>query len=261
MNLTSLEELKQAIKMTHDKSKKISFVVNEVGYSDIFLKPILNKILQIDSMGIDAFIVADINLMSILSHEFPYNKIKAKLFLSSVAPAFNPKAVEFYKQFNVKRIILPQHLYPAEYAQIKENIDIETEVFFFKTNYCRCIDGHCFYTYNNQIWKKKILLDVCDHISSIKKYTWDDKLCSRKENIKSYFNYYYPFGLNPYGAVYDYHKLGVDLLKLGNREVSSNEKKKCIRLTAYMVKLLEQQDMTRKKFVQKSRIKAASLFY
>lgn len=261
MNLRTLDELKESIQICHDNSKKIAFVINEVGYFDKFLKPILEKLQKIDKMGIDAFVVSDINLMNILKNTSPYNRIKAKKYLSSIAPVFNMETFNFYKNFGISRIVLPQHLYPIEFAQLKNKISIETEVFFFKTNYCRCIDGNCFYTYNYQIWKDKMHLDACDHVWGLTKFDLQHKKGSLKDNIAASILYEYPFGLNPYGAVYDFYKLGVNVIKLGNREQPFSIKKKCLKLTKFMLNKLADETMTRSKFISLCRLKSLSMFY
>jgi collagenase-like PrtC family protease len=243
MNLDGLDELKEAANIAHNNSIKLSLVVNEVGYSDLFLKKILDKIMKAKSLGADAFVVADIGLLKILQDK------GIEAILSSVAPAFNSYAVDFYKQFGIKRIMLSQHLYPAELAKMMP-LGIETEVFFFKINYCRCIDGHCFYTYNNQIWNKKIPMDACDHISKMVKY----KDGNSRTSILSFFRYNFPAGLDAFGAVYDFANMGVDFLKLGNREHSFSKKRRILRFAKYMVKQLDK-GIERREFVRKCRMR------
>lgn len=255
MNLGSLEELENAIKTVHKKNAKISLVINEVGSFQSSLSGFVEKMKRIDSMGIDSFILSDIVLIEMLSKLRNDFELRARLTLSSVFPCLNTPTAQYVKRKGISRIVFPQHLYPEELRIIKGNVDIEAEVFFFGTNYCRNIDGFCFYTYNRHLWKGEIPLDACEKISCAEMHYAGKK---SKWAAKKIFNS--PLHQDMFGAVYDYYKSGADVLKLGNREAPTKQKLKVIRLARYMADLLKE-NKSRTCFVGKAKMRSLALLY
>lgn len=245
-NISGIKELRKAIILAHRHGSKISIAINEVGYNKETLKSSLEFIDNASSLGADSFIVSDIGLMDIISR-YPKQKLNANLTLSSVVPCFNPESVNFFRKFGIKRIILSQHLFPAEAGFLK-NLGLETEVFFLKSNYCRNIDGFCFYEYNNHMWSQEMPMEPCNHVTSALK--------NSRLDPGALFRYHFPPGLDPYGAVYDYYQQGVDYLKLGSRESGFEEKKKYFLVAKAILKLLKK-EKNRRKFILKSRLIAA----
>lgn len=255
MSLENLEELHKAVKIAHQNNKKISLVVNEVGCIYTSLKDFLKKLKKIESLGVDNFVVSDIVLIEALRRAKGNLKINANLTLSSVLPCFNTRTAQYVKKRGISRIVTPQHLYPGELKKIKQNTTIETEVFFYGTNYCRNIDGFCFYTYNKQLWKGEIPLDACDKIANAKMFT---KNKAHKWKAKSVFHN--PIHQDMFGAVYDYYHAGAEFLKLGNREATISSKRKSIRMAKHMTNKIKT-NHSRKEFVNSCRLKALQLLY
>ncbi|MGM5481837.1 MAG: peptidase U32 family protein [Nanobdellota archaeon] len=254
MNLKDLEELGKAIKITHKYKKKINLVINEVGCIFSSLKRFIEVLKKIDSIGIDGFIISDLVLIEALK-KVKIN-LKADLTLSSVTPCLNSSAANYFKNRGIKRFVVPQHLYPDEIKKIKKKVDIKTEVFFFGTNYCRNIDGFCFYTYNKQLWKGEIPLDACDNIKKIQHFSEKKK----KSSLVAKRIFSYPVHQDPFGAIYDYWKVGVNCIKLGNREEPTKQKIKNIKIAKHMKDKLNT-NPSKKNFVFSCKAKTIKLLY
>ncbi|MBQ9495380.1 MAG: U32 family peptidase [Treponema sp.] len=88
---------------------------------------------------IDAFIVQDLGIVSILQKEFP----NAALHLSTQASCINSEAVKFYKQLGFSRIVLGREASLEEIRQIKDAVpDMELEAFCHGAM-CIAYSGRC----------------------------------------------------------------------------------------------------------------------
>ena len=87
----------------------------------------------------DAFIVADVYLLSILREI----NLGAEIHVSTIGTAFNSKTIEFYKTFGASRIALPKELTYAELKDISEKSSgIDLEVFIL-SGLCKNVEGFC----------------------------------------------------------------------------------------------------------------------
>ncbi|MBU2222278.1 MAG: U32 family peptidase, partial [Candidatus Omnitrophica bacterium] len=142
-NLNSFEELGSALRKARDKGVTVYLCLNDY-LSDGAFQLAVNDISRAISLGVDGFIISDINLI-------PYIKKLdnlPKIVLSSLTPCFNYAALKFYKKLGVDRVVLP----PAQLslreierlsAEAKE-IKIDLEVFINNAN-CKNINGYCLF--------------------------------------------------------------------------------------------------------------------
>ena len=91
------------------------------------------------SLGVDAFIVADIGVAD-------YARRTAqgqRLHLSVQAAASNPEAIRYYcREFGVRRVVLPRILTVPEIRALGEEIPCEMETFIFG-NHGLMVEGRC----------------------------------------------------------------------------------------------------------------------
>lgn len=139
-NFKDFDELSQAINVAHQSGIKMYFLANEL-YNDKETRHIASRLKILQSLNIDGVIVRDIALISLLN-KIGFDK---KIILSSLAEVFNSEALKFYHKLNVSRLILPQHLTVSEILSIRKNVKMEMEAFFKKEEYCKNIDGLCFF--------------------------------------------------------------------------------------------------------------------
>lgn len=90
-------------------------------------------------LGADALVVADPGLMAHAARHHP----QLQLHLSVHGSAINPAAIQFHRrQFNIRRIILPQLISSAQILQLARQTPIELAAFVFG-NLCVMLEGRC----------------------------------------------------------------------------------------------------------------------
>lgn len=138
-NLTSLKELESLVNSAHKSEVQVSVAVNSPSFSNSQLEDAVNLIENLDSLGVDFVMVADLGLLRRLSGI----NLELRVHVSSVAGVFNSQTARFYQGLGVDRIILPRHLTLPEIRGIVMNTDgLEYEAF---TLFNRCLysDGFC----------------------------------------------------------------------------------------------------------------------
>jgi hypothetical protein len=148
-NFQNLNELVDAIRIAHESNVKIYFLANEL-YRDEEVRNIVVLLKILQRLNIDGVIVRDLALISLL-HKSGFEK---KLILSSLAGVFNSEALKVYRKLNISRLVLPQHLKVPEIVNMRKKVKMETEVFFGKEEYCKNIDGRCFF-HDLDLFQKK----------------------------------------------------------------------------------------------------------
>ena len=132
------EELKAAVSYAKERGKKIYVTVNILARNYDIEKA--EKYFRfLDNIGVDGAIVSDAGLVSLAREVAPMLKIN----LSTQASALNYKAVQFWKDQGVKRVILARELSLKEIAEIHEKVpDIEIETFIHGAM-CISYSGRC----------------------------------------------------------------------------------------------------------------------
>ncbi|MDD5209747.1 MAG: U32 family peptidase [Elusimicrobiales bacterium] len=98
------------------------------------------KVKRIVARGVDGLVVKDLHVIDYLRGR----GIKSSYILSSLAMAFNSHAVALFREYGIKRFILPYHLTPEEaLGIIKSKPRIETEIFYYPGHFCQNVDPLC----------------------------------------------------------------------------------------------------------------------
>ncbi|MBF0153909.1 MAG: U32 family peptidase [Magnetococcales bacterium] len=91
-------------------------------------------------LGADAIILANLALLKYCRERYP----QLPIHLSVQASASNHAAINFYQRhFAIKRVILPRVLTVGEIRALKEQVDVELEVFAFG-GLCVMAEGRCY---------------------------------------------------------------------------------------------------------------------
>ena len=136
-NNFSLDEIKEAVKYAHDRGKKVYVTVNMIFHNED-LDGLDNYLKELDSIGIDSYIVSDFAVIEAIKRL----KIKTKFFISTQKSITNLEAVKFYKELGAYRVVLAREATREDIKFIKENIDTEVEVFIHGAM-CTSYSGRC----------------------------------------------------------------------------------------------------------------------
>jgi putative protease len=132
------EELEDAVLYAHNKGTKVLLAINTfppAGNTNLWRTSIHTGA----SLGIDAFIVADIGIAAFVAEKYP----DIRLHLSVQAGASSPEAIKYYcREFNISRVVLPRILTVEEIKSIHNEIPCEIEAFIFG-NIGMMAEGRC----------------------------------------------------------------------------------------------------------------------
>ncbi len=139
-NLSSFGALGESIESAHSAKAKVFLTLNAHFYSEKQLPLVLKQAEKAVSLGIDSLIVADSGLIPKLANEFD-----VEISLSTGNPVFNSKALEFFKELGVGRVVFPRHLTVKEAVSLAahaKKLGLKTECFVLNV-ICPYIDGLC----------------------------------------------------------------------------------------------------------------------
>lgn len=134
----SMQELKEAIDFAHKRGTKLFLTLNTI-MMDNEIDFLYNNIKELYEYGLDAIIVQDLGFAKYLKENFP----NIELHASTQMKISNHIEVNFLKQFGFTRVVLPRELSFEEIKKIRENTDMELEI-FVSGSLCICISGNCY---------------------------------------------------------------------------------------------------------------------
>ena len=133
----TISEIKEGCNFAHKLNKKVYLTLNIVFHNEEIAE-IEDYIKKVVAAGIDAFIVSDPFIISYLVNNYP----EVEVHLSTQNSTSNYKAVEFFKDEGVKRIVLARELSKPEIAEIIKKTKTDIEVFIHGAM-CTCVSGRC----------------------------------------------------------------------------------------------------------------------
>ena len=132
----SLDELREGVKLAHSLNKKLYVTVNIVMHNKE-LSHILDYLLELDKIGIDAIIASDPAII-----DLALKKTNLCVHLSTQACTINREAALFWKNLGVERIVLARECSRDDIQDILDNVDIEIECFVHGAM-CSSYSGRC----------------------------------------------------------------------------------------------------------------------
>lgn len=132
----SLDEIKEGVEFAHDLGRKVYVTVNIVMHNKE-LKHILDYLLELDKIGVDAIIASDPAIINLA-----LNKTRLHVHLSTQACTINREAASFWKNLGVERIVLARECSRDDIADVLNNVDIELECFIHGAM-CSSYSGRC----------------------------------------------------------------------------------------------------------------------
>jgi U32 family peptidase len=135
----NFEDMKKGLEFAHSRGKKVYITLNVIPHNrDIEKMP--GYVEKLGLLGVDAFIVADPGVYSVVREYAP----NVKLHLSTQANNTNWRSVKFWYEHGFKRVILARELSLEEVREIREKApeDIEIELFIHGAM-CISYSGRC----------------------------------------------------------------------------------------------------------------------
>ncbi len=185
-------ELVNTIKLAGKLRKKTLLALNEI-YSEEQHAFLLDHARRLVDSGLDGIVVRDVALIE----HFNKNKLRTNFTSSIMCSCFNSNSMEFYKDLGISRFTLHSQVMPEDAAKMVAGA--ETIMFvpclFLEEN----IVPFCFFTYPGGPGASKLKVRPC-------KIGFK---CGGRDFRMQESNLYFQAGL-----LYDFHKLGVQWLKI-----------------------------------------------
>lgn len=135
----SLEELSGAVKLAHEWNARVFVTCNAYAH-DKDLEELPAYARALEEAGVDAVIVSDLGVLSIIKQYAP----SVALHISTQASVSNAEAAKVLYGLGARRIVCAREMSLEEIAQLKRSIpeDMEVEVFVHGAM-CMAISGRC----------------------------------------------------------------------------------------------------------------------
>ena len=134
----SLTSLREAVDFAHIYGVKVHLAVN-ILFPNSELQSALDLVVDAYNLGVDAFIIQDLGLASLISKNYPEICIHA----STQMGLHNLEGVQFAKKLGFSRVVLSRETPLEEIKRIKQNCDIEIE-YFAQGALCVSFSGNCY---------------------------------------------------------------------------------------------------------------------
>lgn len=135
-----IEEIIEMIKYAHLRNVLIYVTLNTLVYDDEISDLIEYADILVKN-NVDALIIQDLGVLEIFSKRYPNTDLHASTQMNTL----NIEQAKFLKSIGVKRIILARETSIEEIKHIKENVDIELEVFIHGA-LCISYSGNCYFS-------------------------------------------------------------------------------------------------------------------
>lgn len=132
----TVSEIAKGVEFAHSLNKKVYVTVN-IAMHNKELKKIINYLKELDVAGVDAIIVSDPAIIKLAKEN-----TNLVIHLSTQGSTLNKEAAMFWKNEGVSRIVLARECSMEDIKDIKENVDIELEVFVHGAM-CASYSGRC----------------------------------------------------------------------------------------------------------------------
>ena len=134
----TLSTLKDAVDYAHIFDVKVLLAIN-ILFNNAELQNALNIVVDAYNMGVDAFIVQDLGLASLIHTHYPFIELHA----STQMGLHNLEGVKAILPFGFKRVVLARETPLAEIQRIKNNTNVEIE-YFAQGALCVSFSGNCY---------------------------------------------------------------------------------------------------------------------
>ena len=138
----TMETVKEAVRLAHAHGVKVYITLNTALY-DRELSKMLEYTCELHNLGVDAFIVADFGVMSLIKATYPESEVHA----STQSTIHNLDGANFVVDtLGVKRVVLARELSKENIEYVSKNAKCETEIFVHGAH-CMSVSGQCLMSY------------------------------------------------------------------------------------------------------------------
>ena len=120
----NFDTLKEGVLFAHAYGVKVLLAIN-ILFTDQEMQSAVDTVVKAYNLGVDAFIVQDLGLASILHKNYPFIELHA----STQMGIHNLEGVKFIQQFGFTRVVLARETPLSEIKRIRSNSSIEIEYF------------------------------------------------------------------------------------------------------------------------------------
>lgn len=165
----SIDEIKEGVNYAHSLNKKVYVTVNIAMHNKEYEK-IEAYLKKLKEANIDAIIVSDPAIIEIAK------KMNHHIHLSTQASTLNKEAVKYWEQEGVERIVLARECAKEDIKEIKDDSNIELEVFIHGAM-CASFSGRC--VLSNYLTNRDSNRGGCSQICR-----WDFDLYDNSDHLK-----------------------------------------------------------------------------
>lgn len=133
----TMAEIKEGVEFANQYNAKIYVTTNIIAH-DENIKGLENYLIELEKTGATGIIVADPLIIETCKQVAP----KLEIHLSTQQSLSNTKAVQYWKEEGLDRVVLARETGAMEMKEIKENVDIEIEAFIHGAM-CIAYSGRC----------------------------------------------------------------------------------------------------------------------
>lgn len=233
-NFASEAELLATIDLARRLNKQAFLVANDVFPGAVFPKTAA-KVAALVRRGMSGVIIRDLALLEY----FKKRGLKTYFTLSTLGLCFNREALKFFRERGVSRIVLPQHLTPAEARPMFDRkLGMDIEVFCLPLFYEVNINSLCSLSCP---CSQEAVTDVKDQraytcLSALKRGDGQGSYAMPMPGSKALLNYFY-----------DFYRLGASCMKVA-RGPNGEEVKELFYKSLLLTRLLEK-GVSREAFV------------
>ena len=134
----SIDNLAEMVSYAHLKGVRTYVTINTL-LTDSELKELVGLVGECLTAGVDAFIVQDYGVIGVLKEVYP----NIVLHGSTQLGVHNVRGARVAKELGLSRVVLSREVTLDDIREIRENVDIELEV-FVQGAMCVCFSGNCY---------------------------------------------------------------------------------------------------------------------
>lgn len=130
--------VKDAVDFAHVYGVKVHLAIN-ILFSDDELQSAFDVVVKCYNYGVDAFIIQDLGLISLVKKFYPQIEIHA----STQMAIHNAEGAQFVEKLGIKRVVLARETPLDEIKRVKDNTSLEIE-YFAQGALCVSFSGNCY---------------------------------------------------------------------------------------------------------------------